>query len=166
MNRTKSRFGAVCERQLWSIEIFPDIANEVAQVLFVFVVKRLVDAIIPTLVPSKARNLVASGGIVVRKIGAQIVDGVLAITAEALEGLRAMRAEEGSTLVLVTHDPAVAELADRRRAGGLDFLISVDGGVNDQTGPACREAGADILVSGSWLLGADDRLRRTRLLRG
>jgi putative ABC transport system ATP-binding protein len=31
-----------------------------------------------------------------------------------LDLLVAMRAEEGSTLVLVTHDPAVAELADRR----------------------------------------------------
>ncbi len=31
-----------------------------------------------------------------------------------LDMLVAMRAEEGATLVLVTHDPAVAELADRR----------------------------------------------------
>ncbi|MCW8983806.1 MAG: ABC transporter ATP-binding protein, partial [Thermoanaerobaculales bacterium] len=31
-----------------------------------------------------------------------------------LDLLVKMRAEEGATLVLVTHDPAVAELADRR----------------------------------------------------
>jgi ribulose-phosphate 3-epimerase len=60
----------------------------------------------------------------------------------------------------------IAALADRRRAEGHDFLISIDGGINDETGPMCREAGADILVSGSWLFGAEDRAARTALLRG
>ena len=47
-------------------------------------------------------------------------------------------------------------LAARRAAGGLEFAISVDGGVNDATAPACRGAGADILVAGSYLFGAAD----------
>lgn len=67
-------------------------------------------------------------------------------------------------------DPAavdkIATLADRRRTEGHDFLISVDGGINHETGATCREAGADVLVSGSWLFGADDRAAHIALLRG
>jgi len=67
-------------------------------------------------------------------------------------------------------DPAVlgkiAGLAARRDREGHDFLISVDGGVNEATAAACREAGADILVSGSWLFGAEDRAAHAALLRG
>ncbi|MBE0566993.1 MAG: ribulose-phosphate 3-epimerase, partial [Krumholzibacteria bacterium] len=65
-------------------------------------------------------------------------------------------------------DPAgvakIAELARRRAAGAGDFLINVDGGINADTGRVCREAGADILVSGSWLFGAGDRGARIALL--
>lgn len=32
-----------------------------------------------------------------------------------------------------------------------DILITVDGGINDKTGALCKAAGADILVSGSYL---------------
>ena len=60
----------------------------------------------------------------------------------------------------------IAELAARRAAGEGDFLINVDGGINDETGQQCREAGADILVSGSWLCRASDRSAATRILRG
>jgi len=60
----------------------------------------------------------------------------------------------------------IAELKMRREREGLDFLISVDGGINETTGPLCRAAGADILVSGSWLFGASDRAERIGLLRG
>ncbi|MCP4572586.1 MAG: ribulose-phosphate 3-epimerase [bacterium] len=60
----------------------------------------------------------------------------------------------------------IAELARRRDAGEGEFLINVDGGINDRTGARCREAGADILVSGSWLLKAEDRSKAAALLRG
>ena len=60
----------------------------------------------------------------------------------------------------------IAELNHRRQTEGRGFLISVDGGINAETGVLCREAGADILVSGSWLLGAEDRAQRIALLRG
>lgn len=53
-----------------------------------------------------------------------------------------------------------------RKRDGLDFLISVDGGVTADTGSDCRQAGADILVSGSWLFKADDRAERVALLKG
>ena len=60
----------------------------------------------------------------------------------------------------------IAELDRRRAAEGLEFLINVDGGINGETGPLCREAGADILVSGSWLFGAEDRPGRVQVLKG
>ena len=60
----------------------------------------------------------------------------------------------------------IAELDRRRSIEGFDFLINVDGGINAETGQLCREAGADILVSGSWLLGAEDRKARVEMLRG
>ena len=58
----------------------------------------------------------------------------------------------------------IAELDHRRQSEGRGFLISVDGGINQQTGALCREAGADILVSGSWLFGAEDRAARVAQL--
>ena len=67
-------------------------------------------------------------------------------------------------------DPAAVErigvLRERRREIGGEWLISVDGGINDVTGRACREAGADVLVSGSWLMKAKDRAAQAALLRG
>lgn len=60
----------------------------------------------------------------------------------------------------------IAQLAAWRREMGGSWLISVDGGINDVTGARCREAGADILVSGSWLMKAPDRARQVGLLRG
>ena len=43
-----------------------------------------------------------------------------------------------------------AELAKR----GRSLHIEVDGGINAETGRLCREAGADMLVAGSYLLKA------------
>ncbi|MBK7771258.1 MAG: ribulose-phosphate 3-epimerase [bacterium] len=60
----------------------------------------------------------------------------------------------------------IAWLKQRRAEMGGRWLISVDGGINDVTGAACRQAGADILVSGSWLMKAKDRAARAALLKG
>lgn len=37
-----------------------------------------------------------------------------------------------------------------------NLLISVDGGINVDTAKLCREAGADVLVAGSYFFGAED----------
>lgn len=47
-------------------------------------------------------------------------------------------------------------LAATRRRYGLKFVISVDGGVNDKTAQMCWAAGADLLVSGSYLARSPD----------
>ncbi len=43
----------------------------------------------------------------------------------------------------------ISQFADIRKEKGYDFLISVDGGVNDKTLDSVVKAGADIVVSGS-----------------
>ncbi len=60
----------------------------------------------------------------------------------------------------------IAALKERRQTEGLEYLVSVDGGINGETGPRCRAAGADILVSGSWLFRAGDRAGGIAALRG
>lgn len=47
-----------------------------------------------------------------------------------------------------------------------DLLVEVDGGVNADTAKLCREAGADILVAGSYVFHAKDRIAAINSLRG
>ena len=47
----------------------------------------------------------------------------------------------------------VRQLADLRQKNGYNYLIEVDGGVNDKTAADCLAAGADILVAGSYVFG-------------
>ncbi len=47
---------------------------------------------------------------------------------------------------------------------GSSALIEVDGGVNDKTGAQLAEAGADILVAGSYVFSAEDPEERIRIL--
>jgi ribulose-phosphate 3-epimerase len=44
------------------------------------------------------------------------------------------------------------------------FLIEVDGGINELTGPQCVEEGADVLVAGSYLYGHEDFALRLKKL--
>ncbi len=60
----------------------------------------------------------------------------------------------------------IARLAAWRREAGAAWLIGVDGGIDEATAPACRDAGADILVSGTHLFRAGDRGAAVRALRG
>lgn len=46
-----------------------------------------------------------------------------------------------------------------------DLLIQIDGGVNAETAKLCREAGADILVAGSYVFGAVDRVQAINSLK-
>jgi ribulose-phosphate 3-epimerase len=50
----------------------------------------------------------------------------------------------------------VEALVGRRKAQGLSFRISVDGGVNADTYASCAAAGADVFVMGSAFFSADD----------
>ncbi len=50
----------------------------------------------------------------------------------------------------------ISILSATRKKYGLKFLISVDGGINPETAKACWAAGADLLVSGSYLARSTD----------
>ena len=50
----------------------------------------------------------------------------------------------------------ISVLAGTRKKYGLKFLISVDGGINDKNAQLCWDAGANLLVSGSYLANAPD----------
>lgn len=54
--------------------------------------------------------------------------------------------------------PKIEWLHQQRASRDLDFLIEVDGGINVETAELCVRAGAEVLVSGSFLYGAADRL--------
>ena len=43
-----------------------------------------------------------------------------------------------------------------RKKHGLKYIISVDGGINQETAKLCWNAGANLLVSGSYLANATD----------
>lgn len=58
----------------------------------------------------------------------------------------------GQAFIPATLDK-VRQLADLRQKQGYDYLIEVDGGVNDKTAADCLAAGADILVAGSYVFG-------------
>lgn len=51
----------------------------------------------------------------------------------------------------------IEELAKIREEKGYTFLIQVDGGVNVETSKLCRDKGANLLVCGSFLFGAEDK---------
>jgi ribulose-phosphate 3-epimerase len=53
-----------------------------------------------------------------------------------------------------------------RKDGRGDFLISVDGGVSESTAALAREAGADVLVTGSAFFNAPDKQVLVRRLKG
>lgn len=49
---------------------------------------------------------------------------------------------------------------------GKQIRIEVDGGINDRTAAECRNAGADVLVSGTYLFGAKDVAQAVKSVRG
>ena len=60
----------------------------------------------------------------------------------------------------------IEKLNDMKLAHGLRFDIEVDGGVNEQTAPLCRNAGATVLVAGNAVFSASDPGEMIRRLRG
>lgn len=50
----------------------------------------------------------------------------------------------------------IERLREMVDAGGHEVLIQVDGGINEETARLVRDAGADVLVAGSYIYGAAD----------
>jgi ribulose-phosphate 3-epimerase len=61
--------------------------------------------------------------------------------------------------------PKIRAAADLRAKHNLDFPITVDGGINIETGEKCRKAGANIMVAGTSVFRAKDRAAEIAALR-
>jgi len=57
-------------------------------------------------------------------------------------------------------------LAEERQKRGLNYLLSVDGGIREQTAAAAVAAGVDVLVTGSAFFTAPDQAALVRRLQG
>ncbi len=84
------------------------------------------------------------------------VDMVLIMTVEPGFG--------GQSLIPHTLDKVKTVRAEAERRG-LELMVEVDGGVNARTARACTEAGADVLVAGSAVFGAENRAAAIAALR-
>jgi ribulose-phosphate 3-epimerase len=61
--------------------------------------------------------------------------------------------------------PKIHAASELRSKHKLDFPITVDGGINIETGRQCREAGANIMVAGTSVFRAKDRAAEIAALR-
>ena len=59
----------------------------------------------------------------------------------------------------------IEELSKLRKLWNPDLLIVVDGGINETTGKQCKEAGADVLVAGSYIFNSDNPKSRIESLK-
>ena len=50
----------------------------------------------------------------------------------------------------------ISTLAKLKKDHQYHYLIEVDGGINEITAKQCRQAGADVLVAGSYIFNSDD----------
>lgn len=62
--------------------------------------------------------------------------------------------------------PKITKVREKARELNHPLLIEVDGGINAETAPLVIEAGANVLVSGSYLFRADDIGEAVRKLKG
>lgn len=59
----------------------------------------------------------------------------------------------------------IDELSTYRWENDLEFLIQVDGGINNETIETCRKAGADVFVAGSNIFGASSPTEQIETLK-
>ena len=57
----------------------------------------------------------------------------------------------------------IIELANIRKEKSLNFEIEVDGGINNETAKTCKNAGADVLVAGSYIFSSGGENYKTKI---
>jgi ribulose-phosphate 3-epimerase len=62
--------------------------------------------------------------------------------------------------------PKVQELKQLRAELGLNYLIEIDGGIDEQTAPVALNAGVDVLVAGTAVFGRPNWANAIKALRG
>ena len=58
----------------------------------------------------------------------------------------------------------IKNISNYIKTNNLSVNIEIDGGINYQTGKLCLEAGANILVAGSFLFNQDNLIEATNSL--
>ncbi len=58
----------------------------------------------------------------------------------------------------------IRELAMLKKTINPNLLIAVDGGINEKTGKECKEAGADVLIAGSYIFKSEKPSERMATL--
>lgn len=86
-----------------------------------------------------------------------LLDMVLVMTVEPGFGGQSFMPEQLSK---------IAEIRKVINERGLSCELEVDGGIDAETAALCREAGADVLVAGSAIIGAADRAAVISAIRG
>lgn len=61
--------------------------------------------------------------------------------------------------------PKLEALRAQRQAQGLSFLLEIDGGINQSNAALAVSSGADVLVAGSAVFGAEDVARAVRFFK-
>lgn len=90
-----------------------------------------------------------------------------------VESLNAVINQVDQVLVMSVHPgfggqafiPEALDKIRQLRSMRADLTIAVDGGVNAETAPRIIEAGADILISGSYIFKSQDRVAAVASLR-
>lgn len=59
----------------------------------------------------------------------------------------------------------IETLKDIREENNYHYIISVDGGINDETAKLCKDSGADMVVSGSYVVLSDNYDEKINSLR-
>ncbi len=95
---------------------------------------------------------VAAGVVLNPGTPASFVEPVLAIADMVL--VMTVNPGFGGQVFIAEMLEKIEKLAAYRRENNLDFLIQVDGGINEETIERCHEAGADVFVAGSNIFGA------------
>ena len=72
----------------------------------------------------------------------------------------------GGQSIIQTCLEKVSTLVDLRTEWGYSYTVAVDGGVNRETAAMVREAGTDVLISGSAFFKAEDPREEVSLVRG
>ncbi|XJS09742.1 ribulose-phosphate 3-epimerase [Aerococcaceae bacterium WGS1372] len=66
----------------------------------------------------------------------------------------------GGQLFIPSSLEKIKYLANYRQEHNLSYEIEVDGGINDDTARLCIQAGADVLVAGSYIFNQEDRKKQ------
>ena len=53
--------------------------------------------------------------------------------------------------------PKILYLSEEKKKNGYNYIIEVDGGINEDTAKECAKCGVEAIVAGTYIFGADKR---------